>query len=100
MGAMKRGFGSHRAGGSVAVRQDGEISLKVFTAPSVVRYMSRSTYSSTARLPLLGSTIVSPPSPVNACSTRDMFVRVYDSPVSCRPPQYARPVPTLPTAME
>ena len=67
MGAMKRGFGSHTAGGWVAVRQDGEISAVDLRAPSVVSHMSRFVYSSTARLPLCGSTMVSPPSPVNAC---------------------------------
>jgi hypothetical protein len=74
MGATKRGSGSHGFGGSVAVRHDGEISVNV-RAPSVVMYMSRYTYSSTARWPFLGSTIVSPPSPVKACSTRLMPVR-------------------------
>ena len=100
-GAMNRGLGSHTAGGSVADRQDGEISRRSATAPSVVTKVSRYTYSSTALLPSFGSTIVSPPSPVNACCTCFMFVRVYDSPLSCRPPQYARLfLPTFPTAIE
>ena len=41
IGAMNRGLGSQTAGGSVAVRHDGEISRSVATAPSVVTNMSR-----------------------------------------------------------
>src|ERR687889_1663413 len=74
IGAMKRGLGSHGSGGSVAVRHDGEISVSSSTDASRVLNMSRNTYSTTAQSPLAGATIVSPPSPVKACSTLRMSV--------------------------
>src|SRR6266536_1493864 len=69
-GAMKRGLGSHGFGVYVTAEQDGEISRKlgvspVVRPPLVVSAMSRPVYSTTARLPSLGSTRVSPPSPPN-----------------------------------
>src|SRR5438105_14344310 len=105
-GAMKRGFGSH---GLVAAcvygKHDGVISIHAVFEPSdlppfVVTAISRSTYSTTARSPLFGSTSVSPPSPPNGDT---MFVvpvvpagAMSDSPLSCRPPQMASPPVTLP----
>src|SRR5438105_4866499 len=105
-GAMKRGFGSHGLVGAwVNGKHDGVISVQATCDPSerpplVVSAMSRSTYSTTARSPLFGSTSVSPPSPPNG---ETMFVvpvvlagAISDSPLSWRPPQIASPPVTLP----
>ena len=95
---MNRGLGSHRAGGSVADRQDGEISRRSVTAPSVVTNVSRYDVLLDGPVAVLrvddrvaavtGERLLRPAS----CSSL-----VYDSPLSCRPPQYARLfLPTLP----
>src|ERR1051325_9192449 len=102
-GAMNLGFGSQPAAGAyVNGKHDGVISVHATVEPSdrppfVVSAMSRSTYSTTARSPLFGSTSVSPPSPPKG---ETIAVVVYgamrDSPLSWSPPQIASPPVTLP----
>ena len=104
-GAMKRAPGSHGLGVYVNAKHDGEISRKEFepgapleTPPFVVNAMSRSTYSTTARLPFVWSTSVSPPSPPNGETIVEAPGRSNDSPLSCSPPHNASPPVTGPAS--
>src|SRR5207248_9814773 len=91
-GATNRGFGSHGFDWKSGLRQDGEIVLWTSVWPSdrpplVVEAMTRSTYELTARFPLLGSTMLSVPSPPNGetiCLAPGLS-RL--TPLSCSPPQ-------------